>query len=67
MGRAALNWSVVDLALAASVAPNTVTRMELGRSVQPETVQRIRLAFEKLGLAFAATSKSLTVRCRRKP
>ena len=53
MARAALGWSVRDLAREASVGVNTVVRFEAGQ-VQPiaATLAAIQRAFEAAGIIF---------------
>ena len=46
MARAALELGVRDLAQAAQVSTNTVTRLERGEALQPRTVAAIRAALE---------------------
>ena len=52
MARAALDWGVRDLSLAAGVGVNTVTRFESGRNVTLATVQKIQDALETAGIEF---------------
>jgi transcriptional regulator with XRE-family HTH domain len=52
MGRAALNVGVRDLATAANVSTNTVTRLERGDTLFPRTVAAIRAALEAAGVEF---------------
>jgi transcriptional regulator with XRE-family HTH domain len=52
MGRAALNVGVRDLATAANVSTNTVTRLERGETLFPRTVAAIRAALEAAGVEF---------------
>jgi transcriptional regulator with XRE-family HTH domain len=54
MARAALNWSTRDLAKAAGVSSNTVSRFESGKPAIPATLKTIRQAFEAEGLIFIA-------------
>ncbi len=54
MARAALKMSVRDLAAAAKVSPNTVTRVEAGLPVNNSTVAAIRSALEAAGVEFIA-------------
>jgi transcriptional regulator with XRE-family HTH domain len=54
MGRAALNIGVRDLATAARVSTNTVTRMERGEALFPRTTAAIRAALEAAGVEFIA-------------
>lgn len=52
MARAALNWSLDDLAAAASVARRTIARFEAGENVQPDRIEAIRKAMEGQGIRF---------------
>ena len=52
MARAALNLGVRELATAAEVSTNTITRLERGESVYPRTVNSIRAALEAAGVEF---------------
>ena len=52
MARAALSLGVRDLATAANVSTNTVTRLERGESLYPRTVDAIRTALETAGVEF---------------
>jgi len=52
MARAALNWSTQDLAKAAGVSSNTVSRFESGKPAIPATLKAIKQAFEAAGVQF---------------
>ena len=52
MARAALRMSVRDLAEAAHVSPNTVTRVEAEQPVNTSTLIAIRQAMEAAGAEF---------------
>ncbi|MFC3753544.1 helix-turn-helix transcriptional regulator [Aquamicrobium ahrensii] len=52
MARAALGWGVRDLAQAAAVSVDTVSRLERGEELMPRTVQAIRTALEAAGVEF---------------
>ena len=52
MARAALNLGVRELATAANVSTNTITRLERGESLYPRTVEAIRAALEAAGVEF---------------
>jgi len=53
MGRAALNWTVRDLAEATGLHRNTVTNIEVGRYVgDPETLSLIKKVLEAAGVEF---------------
>lgn len=49
MARAALDWTVRQLAGIADVRPNTVSNFENGRGVQLNTVKALRQAFLDTG------------------
>ncbi|WP_244661949.1 helix-turn-helix domain-containing protein [Mesorhizobium huakuii] len=52
MGRAALNWSTLDLAKAADVGGNTVNRFEAGQDARVSSVDKMRGALEAAGVIF---------------
>jgi transcriptional regulator with XRE-family HTH domain len=53
MARAALNWTVRDLAEAAGLHRNTVTNIEVGRYAgDPETLSNIKRVLEAAGVEF---------------
>ncbi|MGE0095982.1 MAG: helix-turn-helix domain-containing protein [Alphaproteobacteria bacterium] len=52
MARAALNWSMRDLAREAGVSVNTISRYENGTDAMGDTLTRIQRCFEAAGLAF---------------
>nr|WP_245520956.1 MULTISPECIES: helix-turn-helix transcriptional regulator [unclassified Mesorhizobium] len=52
MGRAALNWSTLDLAKAAGVGGNTVNRFEAGQDARVSSVDKMRSALESAGVEF---------------
>jgi transcriptional regulator with XRE-family HTH domain len=53
MARAALNWTVRDLAEATGLHRNTVTNIEVGRYAgDPETLSKIRKVLELAGVEF---------------
>lgn len=52
MARAATGLGVRDLAEAAAVSPNTITRFERGEELQPRTIAAIRAALEAAGVVF---------------
>jgi transcriptional regulator with XRE-family HTH domain len=59
MARAALNLGVRDVAEAAGVSTNTITRLERGEELLPRTVADIRAALESAGVAFLAEGQSI--------
>jgi len=52
MARAALKMSVRDLATAAEVSPNTVTRIEADLPSNNSTISAVRRALEAAGVEF---------------
>ena len=53
MARAALNWTVRDLAAAASVHRNTITNVETERYLgDPETLAAIEKVLKRAGVEF---------------
>lgn len=54
MARAALGWSIVDLAEAAGLGKNTALRMELGGNITMDTMSAIEAAFLRAGVQFPA-------------
>jgi len=57
MARAALKWSLSDLADAAGVGRATAARFELGETVAPASVAAMRSAFEAQGVTLVETGK----------
>ena len=54
MARAATGLGVRELAEAAGVSPNTVSRLERGDELRPATIAAIRSALEAAGVVFLA-------------
>ncbi|MBF0375505.1 MAG: helix-turn-helix transcriptional regulator [Alphaproteobacteria bacterium] len=54
MARAALNWSVRDLAAKAGVSPNTVSRFENGSDAYGETLRKLEQTLAAGGVEFIA-------------
>jgi DNA-binding XRE family transcriptional regulator len=53
MARAALNWTVRDLAAATGLHRNTITNIEVGRYVgDPETLAVIKRVLRRAGVEF---------------
>lgn len=65
--RAALDWSMRDLASAAGVALGTVLKIEQGGAVTPAIERRVRAAFATRGVSVRMTAGSATVRIRKVP
>ena len=66
MARAALGWSVRDLAEHAGLAANTVSRFENGFGAHLATLQQMQAVLEKAGIEFipAEEGKGPGVRLR---
>jgi transcriptional regulator with XRE-family HTH domain len=52
MARAALGWTLDDLAAASGVSRRTAARFEAAEAVLPARVQKLRQAFESKGVLF---------------
>ena len=52
MARAATGLGLRELAQAAGVSPNTVSRLERGEELKPATVEAMRAALEAAGVEF---------------
>jgi transcriptional regulator with XRE-family HTH domain len=59
MARAALNLGVREVAEAAGVSTNTITRLERGEELLPRTVAAIRAALEAAGVVFLGDGESI--------
>lgn len=57
MARVALEWGVRELADAASVSTNTVTRFEGGEALKTRTVDALKSALESAGVIFINTGE----------
>lgn len=58
MARAALGWSIADLAKASGVRDMTVSSFERGRDAYASTITKLRLALEDAGVAFLAEGEA---------
>jgi transcriptional regulator with XRE-family HTH domain len=52
MARTAMGWGVRDLARAAHVSPDTISRFERGEILRDRTLTAMRVAFEAAGIEF---------------
>ena len=52
LARVALNWGVRELAEAASVSTQTITRLESGEQLRETTLERVRSVLENAGIEF---------------
>jgi len=59
MARAALDWSLNDLAAASTVSRRTIARFEAGDSVLPKRVEALRQAFEDHGVQFVTSGSMI--------
>ncbi len=57
MGRAAVGWSVRELARNAGVTPNTISRIENGGDALASTIERLQTALENAGVIFSDADK----------
>lgn len=57
MARAALRWSLTDLATAARVGRATAARFELGQSVEESSVAAMRSAVEAAGVVLVGAGE----------
>lgn len=58
MARAALGWSITDLAERASVRPMTVSGFERGGNCYASTVVKLRSAMEAAGVVFVGDGEA---------
>lgn len=66
MARAALSWSIADLARQSGVGERTVAKFETGGNVLPETVETLRACFVRHGVEFINGGKRAGVAYQRK-
>ena len=66
MARAALEWSLDQLAHLAGVNKRTIMRHEAGEPIQPEKLEAIRSALVAEGIAFTNGGKRAGVSYLRK-
>jgi transcriptional regulator with XRE-family HTH domain len=59
MARAALEWTVRDLAARAGVHRNTVARIEAGEATHGPTIAAVRRALEDAGIVFLAAGQQV--------
>ncbi|WP_292167915.1 helix-turn-helix transcriptional regulator [Mesorhizobium sp.] len=59
MARAAIGWGVRELAAAAGVTANTVTRIENGADAKQSTIDALRAALEAAGVIFLADGQNV--------
>jgi transcriptional regulator with XRE-family HTH domain len=61
MARAALGLSNAELAVLAKVAPNTVSRFELGGDIRKSNADAIETALNQRGIVFVSAGQVATV------
>ncbi len=61
MARAALGWTISEMAQKASVARMTVMRLEAGNAVSVDTASKVEAAFEAAGATFNASGDRVSV------
>lgn len=61
MARAALDWTVAELAKRSGIAARSIARFEKGDGVRPETVQALAKAFVAAGIMFVDMDGKLGV------
>lgn len=59
MARAAIGWGVRELAAAAGVTANTVTRIEKGADAKQSTIDALKSALETAGVIFLADGETV--------
>ena len=62
MARAALGWSLADLANRAEVNPNTISRYETGREVMSGVIHKLEAALRAEGLVFFEDGEEIGVK-----
>jgi transcriptional regulator with XRE-family HTH domain len=58
IARAALGWSIRELATQASVRPNTVSNFESGGEAYASTVDKMQAAMEAAGVIFVGAGEA---------
>ncbi|NBC32201.1 MAG: helix-turn-helix domain-containing protein [Alphaproteobacteria bacterium] len=67
MARAALRWSVRELATRAGVAVNAVVRVENGRDTRVSTVEKVEAALRPHVVFLSGNGEGPGVRVRKTP
>ncbi|YCI06318.1 helix-turn-helix domain-containing protein (plasmid) [Ensifer sp. D2-11] len=52
LARVALGWGVLELAKAANVSTQTITRLERGDQLRASTLERVQRVLEDAGIEF---------------
>lgn len=58
MARAALGWSIPDLAERADVRPNTISHFERGGDSYTSTITKLQSALEAAGVVFVGAGEA---------
>lgn len=66
MARAALGWTLDDLAARSEVSKRTIIKFEAGGSIMPETLEALRAAMVAEGVGFTNGGKRAGVSYLRK-
>ena len=62
MARAALGWSLAELARRAEVNPNTISRYETGREVLSGILQKLEAVLRAEGIVFLEDAAEIGVK-----
>jgi transcriptional regulator with XRE-family HTH domain len=65
MARAALDWTVADLAERAGINKNTVTRYEAGKGILSTTLQAIEEVLAREGVVFEEDDRTYRITIRK--
>ncbi|KAB2723404.1 helix-turn-helix domain-containing protein [Brucella intermedia] len=57
LARVALGWGVRELAEAANVSTQTISRLEKGDDLRPATFERIKTVLEEAGIIFISDGR----------
>ncbi len=61
MARAALGWSIVELASRAGVSPGTVVRIEHGAEALGSTLERIETCIKEAGVGLVSDEQGIGI------
>jgi transcriptional regulator with XRE-family HTH domain len=68
LARTASGLGIREIAAAAKLSPDTISRFERGEELKPRTIEAIRAAFERAGVVFIdSNGGGPGVRLKRKP
>ena len=66
MARAALDWTLDDVARESGISRRTIAKFEAGQSVLPEPVEKLRAIMAGQAVAFENGGKRFGVSCLRR-